>query len=125
MSAERALDTSWMADALCRQIGGDFWYTEKTEPGYIERINIAKRVCNMCPVKDACLTHALETGEPHGIWGGWGPAQRRQLGQKPRQRPFPHGTPAGYRRHFREGIPMCEACRRADWVRREAGRCGG
>lgn len=30
----------------------------------------AKSICFACPVADLCLTHAIETREPSGIWGG-------------------------------------------------------
>jgi WhiB family redox-sensing transcriptional regulator len=30
----------------------------------------AKAICASCPVKDLCLTRALERVEPCGVWGG-------------------------------------------------------
>jgi WhiB family redox-sensing transcriptional regulator len=39
----------------------------------------AKRVCATCPVQDACLSFALETGQPAGIWGGLSTTERRRL----------------------------------------------
>jgi WhiB family redox-sensing transcriptional regulator len=30
----------------------------------------AKSICAKCTVRDACLTRALERGEPYGVWGG-------------------------------------------------------
>lgn len=118
-------DTSWMADALCRQVGGDFWYSDKEEPEHLSRINIAKRVCEMCPVKDACLAHALATDERHGVWGGLTPRQRSQLVMRRFGGGFPHGTEAGRRRHLSEGTPPCTVCREADRRRRRERACGG
>jgi WhiB family redox-sensing transcriptional regulator len=33
-------------------------------------LDVAKELCAECPVREACLTGALERGEPHGVWGG-------------------------------------------------------
>lgn len=33
-------------------------------------VELAKRVCGPCPIREQCLTEALERGEPHGVWGG-------------------------------------------------------
>jgi len=33
-------------------------------------VEYAKSLCGTCPVKDACLTGALERREPWGVWGG-------------------------------------------------------
>ena len=30
----------------------------------------AKALCRTCPIRDACLTGALEREEPWGVWGG-------------------------------------------------------
>lgn len=39
----------------------------------------AKALCSGCPVREKCLTWALENREPHGIWGGLTERERRQL----------------------------------------------
>lgn len=108
------MNTEWMADALCREIGGDFWHPDRGEWGVVQ---IAKRVCGMCPVKDACLAHALAHDEPHGIWGGVTPKGRMWLKRQGSR--FPHGTVAGYRRHHRENTKPCFECRRANYVDRQ------
>lgn len=38
-----------------------------------------KRVCAGCPVRDECLTDALERHEMHGTWGGASERVRRHL----------------------------------------------
>ena len=35
-----------------------------------EDVNRAKELCRGCPARIACLTAALERGEPCGVWGG-------------------------------------------------------
>lgn len=44
-----------------------------------ERTAVAKEICADCPVAVECLKHAVEEGEPSGIWGGTTPQERRLL----------------------------------------------
>jgi len=44
-----------------------------------ERERRAKAVCAACPVRKECLTYALRTREPHGIWGGLSEVERRAV----------------------------------------------
>lgn len=60
--------------ALCAQIGGDLWHPEKGE-----NATAAKRICQRCPVQQACLQWALDNHERSGIWGGLTGRERRPL----------------------------------------------
>jgi hypothetical protein len=81
----------------------------------------AKTVCAGCPVRDECLTDALEWEVPSrrfGIRGGFTPAERERLGSplagRRRQSLARCGTDAGYYRHLRTlGEPACGACKEA------------
>jgi WhiB family redox-sensing transcriptional regulator len=42
-------------------------------------VEIAKRICESCPVKAPCLEHALEHRIDHGVWGGASERQRRRI----------------------------------------------
>ncbi len=42
----------------------------------------AKAVCAGCPSRDACLQHALNAGEPDGVWGGLSAQQRKELDRR-------------------------------------------
>lgn len=33
-------------------------------------LEVAKEVCATCPVRESCLTGALDRREPYGVWGG-------------------------------------------------------
>jgi WhiB family redox-sensing transcriptional regulator len=44
-----------------------------------EREQAAKRICQACTVRQMCFDHAVENIEPHGIWGGTTPGERRRL----------------------------------------------
>ncbi|WP_042365194.1 WhiB family transcriptional regulator [Streptacidiphilus neutrinimicus] len=49
----------------CRSLDPEVFFAET--PADVE---YAKSLCGTCPVKDACLTGALERREPWGVWGG-------------------------------------------------------
>ena len=40
---------------------------------------LAKRWCNVCPVRENCLDYAIRTGEKFGVWGGKSERERRPL----------------------------------------------
>ncbi|MEW2414720.1 WhiB family transcriptional regulator [Streptomyces sp. NPDC046866] len=71
----------WQQRAACRSWGsGPFFhpYGERGEERE-DRDAAAKRICARCPVRRACLEHALRTREPYGVWGGHTEEERRAL----------------------------------------------
>ena len=36
-------------------------------------------MCRQCPVIQECRSHALEVGEPYGVWGGLSESERDLL----------------------------------------------
>lgn len=67
-------ELAWQADALCAQTDPEAFFPEK---GGSTRD--AKRVCNECPVREACLEYAMDNDERFGIWGGLSEHERRRL----------------------------------------------
>lgn len=65
---------TWQADALCAQTDPEAFFPEK---GGSTRE--AKRICDSCDVRAACLDYALENDERFGIWGGLSERERRKL----------------------------------------------
>lgn len=49
------------------------------DPADLAAISAAKALCASCPVAGECLTWAIETNQPEGIWGGHTPTERRSL----------------------------------------------
>lgn len=43
----------------------------------LAREAVAKSFCARCPVRLPCLEYALETRDPHGVWGGMNEMERR------------------------------------------------
>jgi WhiB family transcriptional regulator, redox-sensing transcriptional regulator len=35
-----------------------------------QEVRLAKALCGLCPVRQACLAGALQRAEPWGVWGG-------------------------------------------------------
>ena len=55
-----------LADDLpCRSTDPELFFAES--PADVE---FAKAVCTECPIREACLSGALERKEPWGVWGG-------------------------------------------------------
>ena len=69
-------DDAWMLDGLCIDGNPEWWFPT---PGDRKRTERAVAVCQVCPVRVRCLTYALETDSPYGIFGGQTEAQRKQI----------------------------------------------
>lgn len=52
----------------------DLWFE-----GDREWKDAARQICRGCPVRNECLEYALESFEPHGIWGSLTRGQRDRL----------------------------------------------
>lgn len=65
--------SAWRLDALCAQIDADIFHSDD-----LAEMNEAKRICQRCPVIDACRDHALTAPEREGVWGGMTARQRRR-----------------------------------------------
>jgi WhiB family redox-sensing transcriptional regulator len=53
------------ADLPCRDNDADLWFADRPED-----VELAKSLCRSCPLREECLSGALERGEPWGVWGG-------------------------------------------------------
>ncbi len=48
-------------------------------------VEVARRVCADCPVKEMCLEYALSNRIDHGVWGGCSERERRRILKRRRQ----------------------------------------
>lgn len=71
----------WQQEAACRSRDKNLFFDQEGEPyrARLARARSAQVVCFDCPVRIACLQHALRYPETHGVWGGTTPKQREQL----------------------------------------------
>ena len=109
----------WRLRGACVGTPVAWWFPRRGDP-----TAHLKRICAGCPVRQECADYALPLAGLRGAWGGLSEKERRRARAKltPARLPAECGTPAGYTRHFRDGTPMCEACREADSAARRARR---
>lgn len=65
----------WRRLAACKGVDPAVFHPEDDDLAAVEA---AKDVCARCPVRQACLEHALSVREPDGVWGGLTARERRR-----------------------------------------------
>jgi WhiB family redox-sensing transcriptional regulator len=68
------MDTEWMARGNCAHEAPSTFF-----PSDGVGVEVARRICATCPVKDECLEHALVNRIDHGVWGGCSERERRRI----------------------------------------------
>ena len=74
------MDTSWMAIGHCADKPPSLFF-----PSDGVGVEVARRVCADCPVKEPCLEYALAQRIDHGVWGGCSERERRRILKRRRQ----------------------------------------
>lgn len=70
----------WAKLAACKNHPEpDLWFPGDGLVGGSNHAPAARRICNVCPVREACLEHALAAPEIHGVWGGTSERERRRI----------------------------------------------
>jgi len=71
----------WQYEGACRDVDPETFFSPDAERGPRRRAReaAAKALCNVCPVVQQCLNHALTVREPYGVWGGLTINERDQL----------------------------------------------
>ena len=70
---------SWRDRARCRAEDPELFFPIGPSGPALKQLNEAKAICRRCPVAVDCLTWALSTGQPTGVWGGLSEDERRKL----------------------------------------------
>ncbi|MFZ4584692.1 MAG: WhiB family transcriptional regulator [Acidimicrobiia bacterium] len=70
----------WMLEARCRATDPSNFF-----PSDGVGVEVAKRVCAECPVRNDCLEYALQYRIDHGVWGGASERERRRILRARRQ----------------------------------------
>ncbi len=63
----------WQQLARCKGVDPEVFHPAPEEDG-----RDAKQICTLCPVREACLEHALSAREKFGVWGGYTERERRR-----------------------------------------------
>ena len=70
---------TWRDRAACLGENPELFFPDgNTGPARLQAER-AKAVCRRCPVVEACLKWAMETGQDAGVWGGLSEDERRAL----------------------------------------------
>ena len=69
-------DVIWREFGRCRGVDPGVFHPEEDDEVAEAR---AKAVCAECPVREACLEHALTHRERLGVWGGLSQRERRRV----------------------------------------------
>ena len=73
------MEIDWMARGNCRDESPSLFF-----PSDGVGVDVARRVCEDCPVKTECLEYALANGIDHGVWGGASERERRRIARRRR-----------------------------------------
>jgi WhiB family redox-sensing transcriptional regulator len=65
--------------ALCAQTDPDLFFPDGVGMQVTAAVKQAKQVCGRCPIRRGCLSWALDTRQPTGVWGGLDVHERRQV----------------------------------------------
>jgi WhiB family redox-sensing transcriptional regulator len=83
-------DTSWMADAVCKEHPPEVFF-----PTDGVGVEVARRICANCPVREPCLNYAIHNRIEHGVWGGTSERGRRRLAMAQNRRIVPRPASVG------------------------------
>jgi hypothetical protein len=67
------------------QSAPDLFFTDPEQFNGYAHINSAKSLCITCPIRQTCLSYALDNNETDGIWGGTVPSERVKMKRVRRQ----------------------------------------
>lgn len=68
---------NWRHRAACRDEDPELFFPVGSTGPSLLQIEEAKEVCHRCPVRESCLSWALESGQDAGVWGGLSEDERR------------------------------------------------
>ena len=68
------MGTEWMAVGNCAVESPKTFF-----PSDGVGVEVARRICVDCPVKQPCLEYALANRIDHGVWGGCSERERRRI----------------------------------------------
>lgn len=73
------MDADWMADGKCHELPPSIFF-----PSDGVGVEVARKICAECPVKEPCLEYAMYHRVDHGVWGGTSERERRRMARRRR-----------------------------------------
>ena len=74
------MDLVWMQEGNCKDHPPATFF-----PSDGVGVDVARRICAGCPVREPCLEYALSNHIDHGVWGGASERERRRLLRRRRE----------------------------------------
>lgn len=68
------MENQWMAQGNCADKPATLFF-----PSDGVGVEVARRICGTCAVKEQCLEYALRNRIDHGVWGGTSERERRRI----------------------------------------------
>jgi WhiB family redox-sensing transcriptional regulator len=68
------METSWMAKGECATRPPEVFF-----PSDGVGVDLARKICAGCGVREECLEYALANRIDHGVWGGCSERERRRI----------------------------------------------
>jgi WhiB family transcriptional regulator, redox-sensing transcriptional regulator len=68
------MESNWMQGGNCRNYPPATFF-----PSDGVGVDVARKICVSCPVKEPCLEYALTHRIDHGVWGGCSERERRRI----------------------------------------------
>jgi WhiB family transcriptional regulator, redox-sensing transcriptional regulator len=70
---------NWRDHAACQQADPDLFFPVGSTGPALRQIREAKRICQACRARTACLAWALKNAVASGVWGGTTEEERRRM----------------------------------------------
>ncbi len=70
---------SWRQHRACADLDTNMFFPVGSTSTALEQTNLAKSICQSCPVNNQCLEFALRTLQDYGVWGGRTEDERRVI----------------------------------------------
>jgi WhiB family transcriptional regulator, redox-sensing transcriptional regulator len=72
-------DSAWRLDAACAHMDTLIFFPVGETGPVTGQVELAKKICASCPVREQCLEFAIATIQNDGIWGGTTEDERRLI----------------------------------------------
>jgi WhiB family redox-sensing transcriptional regulator len=79
--------SNWRHEAACLEQNPELFFPTGESESAQRQVLKAKQICHDCPVRNACLSWALDLRQDHGVWGGLSAPERRNLLRRGSRRP--------------------------------------
>jgi WhiB family transcriptional regulator, redox-sensing transcriptional regulator len=73
------METNWMANGECATRPPEVFF-----PSDGVGVDVARKICAGCGVREQCLEYALANRIDHGVWGGCSERERRRIAKRRR-----------------------------------------